>query len=73
KDLPKIAVPTLTMGGTYDTMDPEHMKWMADQVQHGRYVHCPNGSHLSIYDDQEVYFKGLIQFIRDVDQGKFID
>ncbi|RLD88502.1 MAG: proline iminopeptidase [Bacteroidetes bacterium] len=73
KDLPKIAVPTLTMGGTYDTMDPEHMKWMADQVQHGRYTHCPNGSHLSIYDDQEVYFKGLIQFIRDVDQGKFID
>ena len=73
KDLPKIAVPTLTMGGTYDTMDPEHMKWMASRVQHGRFVLCPNGSHLSLYDDQETYFKGLIQFIQDVNQGAFFE
>lgn len=70
-DLSKIEVPTLTMGGTYDTMDPEHMKWMAEQVQYGRYEHCPEGSHLSMYDDQDAYFKGLIRFIEDVDQGKF--
>ena len=25
KDLSKIAVPTLTIGAKYDTMDPEHM------------------------------------------------
>lgn len=72
-DLSKIKVPTLTMGGTYDTMDPEHMKWMASQVQHGRYVHCPNGSHLSMYDDQETYFKDLIHFIKDVDRGTFFN
>jgi len=70
-DLSKIKVPTLTMGGAYDTMDPEHMKWMATQVQHGRYEHCPEGSHLSLYDDQETYFKGLIGFIEDVDRGMF--
>ena len=70
-DLSKIKVPTLTMGGTYDTMDPEHMKWMASLVQQGRYEHCPEGSHLSMYDDQEIYFKGLIRFIKDVDEGKF--
>ncbi len=70
-DLHKIKVPTLTMGGAYDTMDPEHMKWMATQVQSGRYEHCPEGSHLSMYDDQEIYYKGLIKFIKDVDQGKF--
>ncbi len=29
------------------------------------------GSHLSMYDDQEIYYKGLIRFIQDVDQGKF--
>ncbi len=68
-DLPKIYVPTLTMGGTFDTMDPEHMKWMAGQVQNGRYAHCPQGSHLPMYDDQIVYFEKLIQFIRDVDKG----
>ncbi len=68
-DLSKITVPTLAMGGAFDTMDPEHMKWMATQVQHGRYAHCPNGSHLSMYDDQEIYFSELIGFIRDVDHG----
>ncbi|MBU9936999.1 MAG: proline iminopeptidase-family hydrolase, partial [Ferruginibacter sp.] len=36
KELPKIKVPTLTIGGKYDTMDPEHMKWMSTQVQNGR-------------------------------------
>ena len=66
KELPKIKVPTLTIGGKYDTMDPEHMKWMSTQVQNGRYLYCPNGSHMSMYDDQKTYFTGLIQFIKDV-------
>lgn len=70
KELPKIKVPTLTIGGTHDTMDPEHMKWMSTQVQHGRYLLCPNGSHMSMYDDQAHYFPGLIEFIKDVDAGK---
>ncbi|MBK7377219.1 MAG: proline iminopeptidase-family hydrolase [Ferruginibacter sp.] len=71
KELPKIKVPTLTIGGKYDTMDPEHMKWMSTQVQNGRYLYCPNGSHMSMYDDQKNYFPGLIQFIKDVDDGAF--
>lgn len=69
-ELSKITVPTLTIGGEYDTMDPKHMEWMANEVQNGKYLHCPNGSHLSMYDDQETYFNGLIQFIKDVDYGK---
>lgn len=69
-ELSQITVPTLTIGGEYDTMDPKHMEWMANEVKNGKYLHCPNGSHLSMYDDQETYFKGLIQFIKDVDQGK---
>lgn len=71
KDLPKIAVPTLTIGGIHDTMDPEHMKWMATQVQHGRSLICPDGSHCSMWDDQAHYFPGLIQFIKDVDNHHF--
>lgn len=70
-DLSKIKVPTLVIGAEYDTMDPKHKEWMASQFPKGRYLHCPNGSHLAIYDDQETYFKGLIQFIQDVDQGIF--
>jgi len=71
KQLPQIKVPTLTIGGKYDTMDPEHMKWMSTQVQHGRFLMCTDGSHMSMYDDQKNYFPGLISFIKDVDEGKF--
>ncbi|HET9056033.1 MAG TPA: proline iminopeptidase-family hydrolase [Chitinophagaceae bacterium] len=70
-DLPKIKVPTLTVGAHYDTMDPEHMKWMSTQVQQGRYLYCPEGSHLSMWDDQKHFFPGVIEFIKDVDAGKF--
>ena len=70
-DLAKITVPTLVIGARHDTMDPKHMAWMAGEVGKGRYLSCPNGSHLALYDDQKVYFEGLIQFIRDVDADRF--
>jgi proline iminopeptidase len=70
-DLGKIAVPTLVIGARYDTMDPAHMKMMADRVQKGRYLFCPNGSHLAIYDDQQVYVEGVVRFVQDVDAGRF--
>lgn len=69
-DLPNIGVPTLTIGGAYDTMDPKHMEWMSTQVQKGRYLHCPEGSHCAMFDDQATYFTGLTQFIRDVEAHK---
>ena len=70
-ELPRISVPTLVIGATYDTMDPLHMEWMSEQVQNGRFLLCPNGSHLSQYDDQKTYMEGVIQFLRDVDKGEF--
>ncbi len=70
-DLPKIGVPTLVIGAQHDTMDPAHMKMMASKVKRGRYLHCPNGSHMAMYDDQKIYFDGLIRFLRDVDTGRF--
>jgi len=69
-DLKNITVPTLVIGAKYDTMDPEHMKWMSTQVKNGRFLFCPNGSHLAEYDDQRVYFDGLTKFIHDVDAGR---
>lgn len=66
-DLPKVIVPTLVIGGTYDTMNPEHMRWVSTQVQHGTFLLCPEGSHCSYYDDQETYFSGLIDFINKFD------
>jgi len=70
-ELSSITVPTLVIGATYDTMDPEHMRWISEKVDHGRFLLCPNGSHLSQYDDQKTYMGGVIQFIKDVDKGNF--
>jgi proline iminopeptidase len=70
-DLPEIAVPTLVIGAQFDTMEPAHMEMMAAKVQRGRYLFCPNGSHLAMYDDQEVYVNGVMTFVRDVDAGRF--
>lgn len=69
-DLPKLTVPTLSIGARYDTMDPKHMQWMATQFANGSYLYCPNGSHLSMYDDQQNYMTGLIKFIKGVDAGE---
>ncbi|HTW20957.1 MAG TPA: proline iminopeptidase-family hydrolase [Mycobacteriales bacterium] len=62
-DLHRITVPTLVMGAEHDTMDPSHLRWMAEQLPNGRYWHSPNGSHLAQYDDQATYMKGLIDFL----------
>ena len=67
-DLHKIKVPTLSIGGEFDTMDPKAMEAMAKEVQNGKYLYCPKGSHMSMYDDQQTYFKGLIGFIKEVDK-----
>jgi proline iminopeptidase len=69
-DLPKLAMPTLVIGGTYDTMDPAHMKWVAGQVQHGSFLLCPKGSHMAMWDDQRTYNLGLIRFLRETDAGR---
>ncbi len=68
--LPTLAVPTLTIGGQFDTMDPKHMQWVSTQVQNGSYLYCANGSHMSMYDDQQTYMAGLIKFIKAVDSGQ---
>jgi proline iminopeptidase len=63
KQLSTILVPTLVIGAQHDTMDPEHMKWMSTQFKNGTYLYCEKGSHMAMYDDQETYFKGLINYI----------
>jgi len=62
-DLARITVPALTIGAAHDTMDPAHMKWMAETMANGTYLHCPDGSHLAIYDDQETFFAGLLGWL----------
>ncbi len=68
-DLSKIEVPTLVVGAQYDTMDPAHMEWMAEELPSGQYLYCANGSHCSNWDDQETYMNGVIGFIHQVDSA----
>jgi proline iminopeptidase len=69
--LGEIRVPTLMVGAEHDTMDPAEMEEMSTLVQAGRYLYCPNGSHLAMWDDQEVFMTGVIRFIKDVHGGAF--
>jgi proline iminopeptidase len=71
KRLQEIVVPTLMIGAKFDTMDPNAMEAQSKAVKHGRYLYCPNGSHLCMWDDQKVFMNGVINFIKDVDEGRF--
>ena len=62
-DLHRITVPTLSVGAQYDTMDPEGMKRIADSVQNGTFLYCPEGGHMTMYDDADRYFNGIIAFL----------
>lgn len=70
KRLLEITIPTLMIGAKYDTMDPKAMEEQSKLVKKGRYLYCPNGSHLAMWDDQKVFMNGVIEFINDVDLEK---
>ena len=59
-----IQTPTLVIGATNDTMDPKHMKKISETVKNGTFLLCPNGSHMCMWDDQAVYMKGLVGFLK---------
>ncbi len=69
--LKEITVPTLMVGAKHDTMDPNAMEAQSKMVKKGRYLYCPNGSHLSMWDDQQIFMNGVIGFIKDVDSRTF--
>jgi proline iminopeptidase len=64
KDLPRIETPTLVIGARYDTMNPEDLQKMSELMPNARLAICENGSHLTLYDDQECYFRHLLEFLR---------
>jgi proline iminopeptidase len=68
--LHEITIPTLMIGAKYDTMDPKAMEEQSKLVQNGRYLYCPNGSHLAMWDDQKIFMNGVIKFINEVNDTK---
>jgi proline iminopeptidase len=69
--LKNIAVPALVIGGMDDEMNPADMKREGNLIPNSRTYLCPHGSHMSMYDDQQNYFRELIRFLKDVDENKF--
>lgn len=69
-DLGRIEAPTLVIGATHDTMDPEHMRWVSTQVKHGSFLLCREGSHMAMWDDQRTYANGLVRFLKETDAGR---
>jgi proline iminopeptidase len=63
KDLHRIETRTLILGGHYDTMDPQDLRRMSRLLPNAATVICENGSHLSMYDDQQTYFAALLAFL----------
>lgn len=68
-DLVSITVPALVIGAAHDTMNPDHLRAMAEQFPNGRNLHCPDGSHMAMYDDTETYVAGLVDFLGVVDDA----
>lgn len=66
EDLRSITVPTLVIGADHDTMDPEHMRAMAERLPRGQFLRCPKGSHMAMWDDPEVYHRGVLQFLKSI-------
>ncbi|MCU1251659.1 MAG: fpaP [Edaphobacter sp.] len=64
--LHEIKTKALTIGARYDEMDPEDMKKMATLMPNATSAICPNGSHMCFWDDQDIYFRHLLGFLRAV-------
>lgn len=69
--LHEIKVPSLMIGAKNDTMDPKAMEAQSKMVQRGSFLYCPNGSHLAMWDDQQVFMTGVVDFINKVNDGSF--
>lgn len=68
-DLGAITVPTLLSVGRFDTMRVSDIERMGELMPNARVAICERGSHCSMYDDQETYFRELLRFVADVESG----
>jgi proline iminopeptidase len=64
--LHEIKVKTLTLGATYDEMDPADIRKMATLMPNAKAEICKTGSHLSMWDAQADYFTYLLTFLKKV-------
>lgn len=70
-DLGRIRVPTLLMVGEFDTMRPADIEKMGHLIPNSRVAVIPGGSHCTMWDAQEDYFRHLTRFVADVEQSQW--
>jgi len=58
------------LGARYDTMSLDDIQRMGSLLPNSRVAICEKGSHFAMYDDQETYFRHLVDFILDVQSGR---
>lgn len=70
QDLHKIIIPTFIISGRYDTMNPKDIERMGELIPHSKVKICENGSHCTLFDDQENYFQSIHGFLSTVERQK---
>ena len=67
EDWPRSTCPPWSSARSTTPWTRPYMEMMAGRLPQGRYLHCPDGSHMAMYDDQAVYFAGLIDFLHGLE------
>jgi proline-specific peptidase len=62
-----IECPVLFMAGRNDECDPEHMRDMHRATKNSEYVLFENSSHMPFFEEPDLFFASLRQFLRRVD------
>jgi proline iminopeptidase len=68
KDIHSIRVPTLLSVGRYDEIRVADVQKMGTLMPNARVSVCEQGSHFSMWDDQEAYFQALTGFVESVER-----
>lgn len=67
--IPHIKCPTLVVGAVYDEMDTSEINKMGRLIPGAKVLMC-SGSHMSMWDDQQRYMEGVINFLKETDAKK---
>jgi proline iminopeptidase len=67
--IPHIKCPTLVIGSVYDEMDTAEINRMGRVIPGAEVLMC-SGSHMSMWDDQQHYMAGVINFLKKTDAKK---
>jgi len=69
--LQTLSVPALIIGGMKDEVNPADVKELGRKMPNSRTIFCEKGSKMSMFDDQTHYFRELIRFLKESEEGSF--